>query len=211
MTTGQGHTESDCAICGLAGPHEQEMQAIWRTADWSAMNERSQQETHERWIPVCEECASAATTFRVTFPLDMRQHEQRLFRLVVTFGITLTMLVIVLFAGKSLVNSDPEIAKLMYAAGWLLVGFGTIITLFLFSKTVSFELGARRAWSGPWIEKQLVRILGLPKGDNAAFWSQVDLLGSLKLREIPPPAVSPPSPPSPPDPNGSVTISIFPG
>ncbi|MCG3152241.1 MAG: hypothetical protein GEEBNDBF_01534 [bacterium] len=205
MSETETHTAT-CPLCAQVQDLSQELRLAWVTADWKAGQDASQHEPHEAWVPVCEECATRATTFRVTYPVELRQHEQGALRLVITFGITLALLIAILISGRGLVNSDPLTVKLLFAAGWFAFGIGLILTLLQFSKFLAFELGGRHPWSGPWLEKRFAQLLALPTGDQAPYWWQIRLLESLQVRTRPLPT----PPVTSIDPLAPVTISIFP-
>lgn len=176
-----------CPICGLEVPLEHELQVIWLTAPWERGNDPAHQERHVRWLPVCEACASQAALFRVDYPRALRHQQQRATKLVLVFGVTLFMLLLVLFGGRNLTHSDQAFIKLIYGAGWFAIGLGTIFLLQLAGRVLAFELAGKKEWAGPWLERRLRTALQLPMGEDAPYWWHIDLTQGLLSRRRPPP------------------------
>ncbi|HYE77531.1 MAG TPA: hypothetical protein VEI97_06070 [bacterium] len=186
-----------CPLCSELRPLSHEVLVRWRAAPWDTTTSAKDPSTHhDRWLAACAECASAAALFRVEYPRAAAQHRRDTLRLVVIFGAALFLLVGILWGGRSLLSSDPAEIKLLYGAGWLVLGIVTVFLILYGLRVLNYGMASRQPWGGQWVVDRLAQALELPTGDQAPYWWEIDLEGSLESRSAPDaPPLAPPPPP----------------
>ncbi|MEO7993221.1 MAG: hypothetical protein ABI743_02390 [bacterium] len=185
-----------CPLCGEPAAITHQVRLVWETAPWEGTGRAGESvEPHERWVPVCAPCSSAAAFFRSDYPRQAKRHRATSMMLVGLLGVGLALMLVVQYLGAHLTNSSPLNPKLMLSLAWLILAALIIWAILLGQKLIAFELGSRRIWSHAWLESRLPIVLALPQGDRAPYWWRLDLFAGFEVREIPPPP--PPPPPIP--------------